>query len=249
MHRIIVIEDDPFLIENIEIILEAEGFKVFTAENGRKALKLIEEIVPDVIVSDIMLPDMNGFDILKHVRNTPEVSDLPFLFLTARTDHKDLRLGMNLGADDYLIKPFNAAELIEAIHARLNLIQLRKEPAAAPEAKGLRQSDNIFVKDAKGIVNLNIQDIVCIRAFGEYSEIATAKGKKHTVKKLLKEWEVTLPSESFIRVHRSAIINIKHILKIEDWFNHSLSIYMLGCKEPIISSRRYTTRIKEMYFV
>ncbi|MGE5682996.1 MAG: LytR/AlgR family response regulator transcription factor [Bacillota bacterium] len=253
MYKVIVIEDDQSLLENIEIILEAEGFKVFTAPDGKKAIKLIEEIIPDVIVSDIMLPDIEGFEILKTVRNSPELQDLPFLFLTARTDHKDLRYGMNLGADDYLTKPFNAKELVEAIHARLELIKLRKETkaaaAAVPQDKNLKAGDTVFIKDAKGIVNLNLKDIICINAVGEYSEVITSNGKNHTVRKILKEWEETLPSDTFLRIHRSAIINIKYIVKIENWFNSSLRIYLDKCPEPLVSSRRYTSRIRELYFV
>lgn len=264
MHKIIVVEDNQMLLENIEIILEAEGFKVFTADCGKTGLKLIEEIIPDVIISDIMLPDMDGFEILKTVRRNPEVHDLPFLFLTARTDHKDLRLGMSLGADDYLTKPFNAAELIEAIRTRLELIELRKSAPgikgsgnvkgsgngkASGNGNGMNTPDTVFVRDAKGIANLAVKDIVCIKALGEYTEVVTPGGRNYTVKKLLKDWESVLPAASFIRVHRSAIINIHHIVKIQEWFNHSLRIYMNNTPEPLVSSRRYTARIKEMYFI
>ncbi|MCU7497423.1 MAG: response regulator transcription factor [Ignavibacteria bacterium] len=249
MYKVIVIEDDPFLLQNIEIILEAEGFRAFTAECGKKAIKLIEEIIPDVIVSDIMLPDMDGFEILKHVRMNPEVQDLPFLFLTARTDHKDLRQGMSLGADDYLTKPFNAKELVEAINARLELIKLRGKTNLTHENDNLRAPETVFIKGARGIINLDLKDIVCIQALGEYTSVVVSTGKEHTVKKLLKEWEETLPKDSFIRVHRSAIINIRHIIKIEEWFNHSLRIYLKSLSEPVVSSRRYTSRIKELYFI
>lgn len=251
MFKVIVIEDDMTLLENIEIILEAENFKVFTASDGKKGIKLIEEIIPDVIVSDIMLPDIEGFEILKTIRNNPDLKDLPFLFLTARTDHKDLRYGMNLGADDYLTKPFNAKELVEAIHARLELIRLRKETSSMAEVqeKNIKANDVIFVKDAKGIVNLNIKDIICINAIGEYSEVLVTSGKKYTVRKILKEWEETLPSETFLRIHRSVMINIKYIVKIENWFNSSFRIFMDKLPEPLVSSRRYTSRIREMYFI
>lgn len=254
MNKVIVIEDDPFLLENIAIILEAENFNVFTASDGKHAIKLIEEILPDVIVSDIMLPDIEGFDILKAVRSNTELQDIPFLFLTARTDHKDLRYGMNLGADDYLTKPFNAKELVEAIHARLELIRLRREssPSTAEDnsrMKKLNTDDTVFVKNSKGIANLAVKDIICINAVGEYTEVITSDGKKHTVRRLLKEWEDSLPADNFLRVHRSVVINVKYIVKIENWFNSSLRIFLDKYPEPVVSSRRYTAKIKEMYFV
>ncbi|MGE5498197.1 MAG: LytR/AlgR family response regulator transcription factor [Syntrophothermus sp.] len=250
MYKVILIEDDQFLLENIETILEEEKFNVFTAANGRKGIKLIEEIHPDVIISDIMLPDIEGYEILKHVRQNSEIQNIPFLFLTARTDQKDMRQGMNLGADDYLTKPFNAKELIEALHARLELAKIRMENSSPqPQAREQKNKDILFLQDQKGISNISPKDIVLISAAGEYSEVFTCHLKKHTVKKLLKEWEEILPEDSFIRIHRSTIINIKYILKVEKWFNYSLRIHLDKHPEPVDCSRRYASRIKKLYFV
>lgn len=246
MTKLILIEDDPFLLDNIEFILEAEQFKVFSADCGRKGIKLIEEIIPDLIISDISLPDMEGYDILKQIRRNEELFNIPFIFLSARAEHKDVRLGMNLGADDYLTKPFIAKDLVEAIKTRLYLHNKRKEVVPPPPAS-LSLDDSLFIKTTKGIQSLKLQDTICIKALDEYTEVITCN-KKFIAKKSLKEWEATLPG-SYIRIHRSCIINSKYIRKIEPWSNYSLKIELDQYPESLISSRRYTSKLKETYFI
>lgn len=247
MDKIVLIEDDQALAENLEIILEAEGYKVFPAKTGKSGLRLIEEIGPDLIISDIMLPDIEGYDILKTVRES-DLSDIPFVFLTARVDYKDLRQGMNLGADDYLTKPFNRNELIEVINLRIRLSKQRKL-ARETEKKTFSDKDKVFIKDLKGIISINLYDIILIKALGEYSEVYLKDGKIYTVRKIMKEWEELLPQQTYLRVHRSFIININSISKIENWFNHSFLIRLINYPEAVITSRRYSSKLKEMFFI
>ncbi|MGE5679735.1 MAG: response regulator transcription factor, partial [Bacillota bacterium] len=105
--KIVVIEDDISLRDNIEQLLEEFGYRVLSAEDGKKGIKIIKEILPDLIISDIMMPGIDGYEVLRQLGSDPKTLTIPFIFLTARAEMKDLREGMLLGADDYLIKPFN----------------------------------------------------------------------------------------------------------------------------------------------
>jgi len=119
MKRVLVIEDTPAIREETLVALGYEGFEAVGAENGRVGVKLAQEYAPDVIVCDIMMPELDGYGVLRALREIPSTATIPFIFLTAKTDKADLRQGMELGADDYLTKPFMAMELIAAINARL----------------------------------------------------------------------------------------------------------------------------------
>lgn len=117
--KILVIEDEQSVLHNALEILRLEGFDVQGAENGRLGLQIAYEYLPDLIICDIMMPEMNGYEVLYQLRNNASTRLTPFIFLTARTERRDMRQGMNLGADDYLTKPFTVAELLESIQARL----------------------------------------------------------------------------------------------------------------------------------
>ena len=120
MTKILVAEDDALLRDVIYNILVLEGYEVFSTVNGRQALDLFVSVKPDLIVSDIMMPVMDGFELLEEVRALPQGVTMPFLFLTARTERTDVKKARALGVDDYLFKPFDAWELIEAVRARLD---------------------------------------------------------------------------------------------------------------------------------
>lgn len=119
MFKILVIEDDADILQNIVDALNIEGYQARGAEDGIPGLEIAESWLPDLIVCDIMMPGMNGYDVLMTMRNKTDTSKIPFIFLTAKTEWSDMRKGMLLGADDYLTKPFIPEELIEAIKTRL----------------------------------------------------------------------------------------------------------------------------------
>jgi putative two-component system response regulator len=120
MSNILLVEDDALLLEVMCNILEGEGFEIHPAKNGRQALELFMNLTPDLIISDIMMPEMDGYELLKSVRNLPNGVTVPFLFLTARTERADVSRARTLGVDDYLFKPFDAPELINAVQSRLD---------------------------------------------------------------------------------------------------------------------------------
>ncbi|MFO7744461.1 MAG: response regulator [Psychroflexus sp.] len=117
--KILLIEDDKTVRENTAELLELSNYKVETASNGKIGIEKAPAFLPDVVVCDIMMPEMDGYQVLENLSKDDNLRKIPFIFLSAKTDHKDVRRGMNLGADDYLTKPFEEEELIDAIESRL----------------------------------------------------------------------------------------------------------------------------------
>ena len=124
--RILVIEDELNIRQNIAELLTLHNFDVQTAANGREGISQAMLGLPDLILCDIMMPEVDGFKVLKTIRNTRALANVPFIFLTAMASLDDLRLGMNAGADDYLTKPFTLNSLLQAITSRLQRDALRK---------------------------------------------------------------------------------------------------------------------------
>jgi DNA-binding response OmpR family regulator len=127
MAKILLIEDDIVLRENTAELLELSGYDVLTASNGKVGLKLAKDKNPDIIVCDIMMPELDGYEVLNELSKNKKTNQTPFIFLSAKTEHNDVRKGMNLGADDYITKPFTEDELISAIKSRLAKASILKE--------------------------------------------------------------------------------------------------------------------------
>lgn len=130
MKRILLIEDNKDVRENTADILELANYEVATAENGKIGVELAEKFRPDVIICDIMMPELDGYGVLEILGKNSTTASIPFIFLTAKTDRAEVRLGMNLGADDYLTKPFEEKELLEAISSRLRKSDFLKKEIA-----------------------------------------------------------------------------------------------------------------------
>jgi DNA-binding response OmpR family regulator len=119
MPKILVIEDEPEMRRNLLTILKLEQFEALGAENGRSGLELARRDKPDLILCDVMMPELDGYGVLERLRADTATVTTPFIFLTAKGEKPDIRAGMNLGADDYLIKPVGKSDLLSAISARL----------------------------------------------------------------------------------------------------------------------------------
>ncbi|NEP20359.1 MAG: response regulator [Leptolyngbya sp. SIO4C1] len=118
-HTILVIEDEAQVRENIQEILEINGYIARGADDGQAGLAATQAYMPDLILCDVMMPNLDGYGVIAALQQQPETAAIPFIFLTAKADRSHLRQGMNLGADDYLTKPFETAELLTAIQTRL----------------------------------------------------------------------------------------------------------------------------------
>ncbi|MHC5730111.1 MAG: response regulator transcription factor, partial [Nostoc sp.] len=119
MPKILIIEDEEAVRENLLDMLEAEDFETLAAANGRIGLHLAISEVPDLILCDLMMPELDGHGVLRALRQEPSTATIPFIFLTAKSAKSDFRQAMDMGADDYITKPFTRAELLSAIMNRL----------------------------------------------------------------------------------------------------------------------------------
>jgi DNA-binding response OmpR family regulator len=144
MKSILVIDDNKDIRENTAEILDLSGYKTFIAENGKKGVELALKEKPDVIVCDIMMPELDGYGVLHLVRKNESTQNIPFIFLTAKTERTDFRKGMEMGADDYITKPFEDIELLNAIEIRLKKAEVFGNKYA-PTPQGI----NSFLKDVK----------------------------------------------------------------------------------------------------
>jgi DNA-binding LytR/AlgR family response regulator len=248
MKMIMIMEDDPAVRENMQFLLEESGYDVVTASDGREGIKLASKILPDMILCDIMMPQLDGYQVLQKVRETPAMAAIPFVFLTAKSELTDMRRGMQLGADDFILKPYKAEDLLMAVQ-----LQLKKKPATVPpptqspaplkQPRHAAAEHELFL--AGSVPELfKTADIKYIRAEEEYSVVHTKDGKKHVVRRLLKEWEEHLPAASFLRIHRSFLINLNFVSKIEKWFNHSYRVFLTDVSEPLVMSRRYSALLR-----
>lgn len=127
MKKILLIEDDAVLRENTAEILELSNYEVITAPNGKLGVEIAIKNKPDIVVCDIMMPELDGYGVLETLSKKETTKYIPFIFLSAKTERKDVRKGMDLGADDYITKPFNEEELINAIESRLAKAEILKE--------------------------------------------------------------------------------------------------------------------------
>ncbi|MBN1301106.1 MAG: response regulator [Melioribacteraceae bacterium] len=249
MTKILVIEDDKSVKENLSKILTVHGYDVRAFESGTDALDHLKEALPDIIICDIMLPDMDGYQILETISADPIMNKVPFIFLTAKVEMTDLRKGMNLGADDYITKPFHIKDLLDAIQVRLSKSRLKAVDVGSLNDEPQRYNENqrIFLPDGSDMKFVTVGDIKFITADGPYSYINTTGEKNILVRKLLKDWESILPLDIFLRIHKSTIINLKWIVKIEKWFNNSYRIFLKDLPEPFIISRRFAKKLRETF--
>ncbi len=127
MNTILLIEDNPEIRENTAEILELANYSVMTAENGKTGVEKALEEKPDLIICDIMMPILDGYGVLHLLNKSEELRDIPFIFLTAKTERADFRKGMDMGADDYITKPFTEIELLNAIEQRLKKVSILRK--------------------------------------------------------------------------------------------------------------------------
>jgi DNA-binding NarL/FixJ family response regulator len=144
MKKILVIEDEPEMCRNLTTILRMEKFHPLPAENGRVGIELAKKEKPDLILCDVMMPELDGYGVIAALRANAETVAIPFIFLTAKGEKPDIRAGMNLGADDYLTKPVAKADLLAAIHSRLERAVQQAVPGFKPNFHSARPLQEIL---------------------------------------------------------------------------------------------------------
>jgi DNA-binding NarL/FixJ family response regulator len=180
MKKILIIEDEEQTRKNLATILRMEGYTTFVATDGRGGLELARREAPDLILCDVTMPHLDGHGVLAALRQDKITAAIPFIFLTARGERTDLRTGMNLGADDNLVKPVTATELLGAVEARLKREQQRPSVAFAPDFS------SPVPLHALGLTEREAEVLLWVAQGKSNGEIATILGTaENTVKKHL----------------------------------------------------------------
>src|SRR5215472_11637246 len=179
MKKILVIEDEPEMRRNLATILRLEQFQPLAAENGRVGLEMARKEKPDVILCDVMMPELDGYGVIAALRASEETVSIPFIFLTAKGEKPDIRAGMNLGADDYLTKPVAKADLLAAIRSRLERAAQQATPEFKPNFDSAKPLEAVL-----GLTPRVAEALLWLAQGKTNSEIATILGNSEsTVKK------------------------------------------------------------------
>jgi DNA-binding LytR/AlgR family response regulator len=244
--KILIIEDEQGIRDNLRLLLEAEKFVVEVASNGKEGLEKSLKFLPELIICDIMMPDMDGYQVLQSLSEDSRFRLTPFIFLTAKIEKSDLRKGMNLGADDYIFKPYDASELLSAVRVRLNKYEQIKAVIEEPKSSKREYSllDKIIFRVGDHSVPVSVNNILYLTADRQYTNIYSVYNKHFIVKKSLSYWEEVLPKNTFVRVHRSAIVNLNFVDKIEKDLNNHYKIHLNNSEKVIEVSRGYYKNIK-----
>lgn len=214
-------------IPNVETVGEAQDVP--------SAIQAIESYKPDIVFLDIQMPGQTGFDLIEQV-------DFPgkIVFVTAYDDYA-LR-AFEINALDYLMKPVTPDRL------RKSLERVTQEAVAQPKTQEpLKYNDRLFTTIGNKIQFLKIDTILLIQSEGDYTYVTCNNGVKGLITKPMKEWEERLPESNFCRVHSNSIINIDAINEVEKWFNYSYRVKLKGIEEPVIISRRYAKKLKDLF--
>jgi two-component system, LytTR family, response regulator len=233
--RTIIVDDERLARKDLRSLLEEnQDIEIVgEADNVENAIKVINEKDPDLIFLDIQMPGQSGFDLLEEIDVKAKI-----IFVTA-FDEYALK-AFEVDAVDYLLKPVNPERLRNAIE------RVEKEGQMPPSIKRkMLYDDMMFLYINNHMKFLKVKSILCIQSAGDYSEVITSSGQKGLVQKSMAEWEERLPENYFIRIHRSTIINMEHVTKVEEWFNNSFHVYLTNIDTPFVISRRYASKIKE----
>ncbi len=247
--KILVVEDEIDVQLNIKTILLEEGYNVITASDGNTGVQLARNEKPDLILCDIAMPGVDGYGVIDKLAVNKCTQSIPFIFLTAKVEKEDIRKGMQLGADDYLFKPFKIDDLLTAIKARLKRFEILKSDAVIND-ENINKSkynydDKIFVQEKNKPQLIAIKEIVHINSENQYTLLNMFDKKSFLIRKSISEWESLLPEKKFLRIHRSTIINSEYIIRIEKWFNSTFQIYVKDIQKPFISSKRFSAIIRK----
>ncbi len=183
MQRLLVVEDENDIAELLRHVLSREGFQVGVAHDGLTALEAARRDPPDLVVLDWMLPELSGIDVLKELRTQPTTRAIPVILVTARRDEIDRVLGLELGADDYVTKPFSARELVLRVRGLLKRRERREEPVAPPVRLGpieIVHEDHRVMVEGKPLT-------LTVTEFRLLEDLVRAKGRVRTRETLLSE--------------------------------------------------------------
>lgn len=233
--RVVIVENERLARKELQTMLSnySEIEVVGEAKNVDQAVTLIQRENPDVVFLDIHMPGKSGFDLLDRIAVTFKI-----IFVTA-FDNYAIR-AFEVNALDYLLKPITKEKLDRAIKRLPN-------PVMDPLYDHLEYNDRIFLSINDHARFVEISTIQTISAEGEYTRIHQCSGETISIRRSLKQWESCLPNKHFVRIHRSTLINLSYVERVEPWFNYSYRVYLKGSKDPFTLSRRYAKKLKDRF--
>ncbi|MBI4851376.1 MAG: response regulator transcription factor [Acidobacteria bacterium] len=236
--RAVIVDDEDLARQDLKNQLSnfPQIIVVGEANSVETAVEIINNIEPDVVFLDIQMPKESGFKLFEKIP-----VDFPVVFVTA-FDNYAIR-AFEVNALDYLLKPVNRNRLAQTI----TRLEKQEKPEFDNKLK-LDYQDFIFIKCQGRTGFVKISSIIYICAIGDYTEIHINKGEKKLVLKPLCEWEQNLPNKHFFRIHRSQIINIDYVDRVEPGFKSTYQIYLKNIVEPLSTSRKYSTELRKRFF-
>jgi two-component system LytT family response regulator len=234
-YRAIVVDDNEYArFDLIELLKQFPAIEVVgEARSIAAAVKATNELSPDLIFLDIQFPGESGFDLFDKIEVKARV-----VFVSAFDEYALRAFAVN--ALDYLMKPVSADRLAQTID-RLE----QKMQSSIEGLVPLEFDDLLFIEMNSRFQFLRVSSILKISSAGMYTEVTTVKGQKGLVDRHMKEWEARLPHKYFIRIHRTTIINVDYVEKIEEWFNYNYRVYLRGVEKPLAMSRRSLSKLKD----
>lgn len=228
--KAVVVDDERLARRELRSLIQAHGGVdvVGEAASVQEAESLVEQLAPDLLFLDVEMPGANGFALLESVPSRTKI-----VFVTAHEEYA-VR-AFDVGAVDYLLKPVQPSRLALALG--------RAGPA---EAVRLAYDERLLLPTDRHYRLVKVRLIAAIEADGDYSRVSLADGASFHVLRSLKEWEERLPDRHFVRIHRSAIVNLEHVERVEKWFNSSFRVHVRSRTEPLVSSRRCSAVLRAM---
>lgn len=256
MKRILIIEEDNQNTKNIEGLLSDSGYKTYLAENSFDGFEIAKRYFPDLILCSIHTKGNNGSNIIFDLMKFEQTSTIPIICLTENTNVKELRKLMNIGADDFIDKPFKNDDLLLSVKMRLkkheavkNKYQHFSADRFEEEEKEPEFDDHILVKIGNRLNFIKFSEIICVTALKEYSKINLENGKKIVVRKSLRRWIDVLPSDVFLQIHRATIINMNFIEEAKKINERSYQVKMKYMNESFILSKRFANKVRKKFSV
>ena len=233
MMSALIVDDERLARRELAGLLKAHPELAVAGEAASvdEAATLVRTLDPDVVFLDIQMPRRSGFELL-------EAADVRgrIVFVTAHDVHAIRAFEVN--ALDYLLKPVHPARLAITVE---RLLAAAHEP---PSVAGLELDDHLFLSEGRAARFVRVREILCIRGAGDYSELVLADGKQLLSPRPLKDWEARLPVQTFVRVHRTAIVNLDHVERVERATDEAFRVFLRGLVEPVPLSRRHAARLR-----
>lgn len=235
--RVVLVDDERPARDDLRRLMSAHAELEVVGEAGDAAAgeEAIRRLDPDVLFLDIEMPGATGFELLDRLADPPRV-----VFVTAYDQHAVRAFEVN--ALDYLLKPVRRERLDLTIQRLLG-----ESEAPVPTVPRLAYEDRIFVNASGSYQFLDLKAIRCIRAQDNYTRVITVPGTDFLILKSLGEWEQRLPGEHFLRIHRSSIVNLSHVERVDRWFGNTCRVHVRGLDEPLSMSRRYAAEFRRRF--